>query len=119
MADDRLLYWRSESIAVSKADNVTCRRPAIFFSDSQNSSSTLTLVLPPSITTERFTIRDFMDTPDVVTARRQNSKFVTQHDLPEKSLNRCQNHTVAQHLRPHTSSVLPCASPLHPCGPAS
>jgi hypothetical protein len=61
--DDRLLEGRSESIAASKVDNVKCRNAAIFFSDSQNASSTLTLVLCPSITTERFTTRDFMIPP--------------------------------------------------------
>jgi hypothetical protein len=99
MADDRLLWRRSESIAVSKADNVKRRRAAIFFSDPQNASSTLTLVVRPSITTERFTIRDFMDTPDVVTARHRNSKFVAHHDLSEKSLSSCQNHTAASTFR--------------------
>ena len=46
---------------VTKADSVKRRCAAIFFSDSQNASSTLTLVRRPAIMMERFTIRDFMD----------------------------------------------------------
>ena len=65
MADDRFPWCRSESIAASNADKVMSWRLAISFSDFQNASSRLTLVLWPAIATDRFTTRDFMTRPIV------------------------------------------------------
>src|ERR1700730_4576029 len=60
MADDRFPWCRPESIAVSKSDRVILPDLAISFSDFQNASSRLTLVLWPATTVDRFTTRDFI-----------------------------------------------------------
>src|ERR1700730_15155315 len=65
MADDRFPSCRPESIAASKSDRLTSRDVAISFSDFQDGSSRLTLVLWPATTTDRFTTRDFICGPTV------------------------------------------------------
>src|SRR5581483_1536358 len=61
MADDRLPWRRSESMAATRSDKVMSRLPAISFNPFQNASSRLTLVLCPAITMDRFTTGDFID----------------------------------------------------------
>src|SRR5437764_13493054 len=61
MADDRLSCCRSELIVAINSDKLFCRWTAISFRLSQNSSSRLTLVLLPAITTERLTTGDFIE----------------------------------------------------------
>src|ERR1700730_4586563 len=65
MADDRFPSCRPESIAATKSDRLISRDVAISFSDFQNGSSRLTLVLWPATTTDRFTTRDFIRGPTV------------------------------------------------------
>src|ERR1700692_4620549 len=60
MADDRLPWRRSESMAATRSDSVIPRAIAISFRPAQNASSRLTLVLWPAITIERFTTGDFI-----------------------------------------------------------
>src|SRR5580658_9230409 len=60
MADDRLPWRRSVSIAATRSDSVICRAMAISFRPVQNASSRLTLVLWPAITIERLTTGDFI-----------------------------------------------------------
>src|SRR5947209_12322602 len=63
MADDRLACSRSPLIAPIIAASVLPRSTAISFKLSQNSSSTLTLVLWPAMTTERFKTGDTASPP--------------------------------------------------------
>ena len=56
MADDRLACCRVESISDTRMPNLILRAKAISLSPHQNSSSTLTLVLRPEMTTLRFRI---------------------------------------------------------------
>src|SRR5262249_36271149 len=63
MADDRLACLRPPWIAPIIAARVMPRSPAISFKLSQNSSSTLILVLWPAMTTERFKTGDTAPPP--------------------------------------------------------
>src|SRR5262245_225467 len=60
MAEDRLPWRRSWSIAATRSDKVMPRPTAISLSPFQNASSRLTLVLCPAITIERLTTGDFI-----------------------------------------------------------
>src|SRR4030081_350201 len=70
MADDRLLWCRSESMMVTRSPKVASRPPAISFNAFQNASSRLTLVLRPAMTIERLTTGDFMARPPRPRANR-------------------------------------------------
>ena len=63
MADDRLLCCRALSISATTFDSVIRCTYAISLKSFQNGSSRLTLVLCPSITTERLMTGDFMAAP--------------------------------------------------------
>src|SRR5262249_44885469 len=52
--DDRFPLSRPRSTVATRSDNVMLRADAISLSPDQNSSSRLTLVLCPPITTDRF-----------------------------------------------------------------
>jgi hypothetical protein len=54
MTDDRLPWFRAESIAATRSDKVMSRLLAISFSPCQNASSRLTLVLWPAMRMERL-----------------------------------------------------------------
>src|SRR5262245_55891942 len=62
-ADERLSCSRLPSIAPIIAATLMPRSPAICFKLSQNSSSTLTLVLWPAMLIERFKTRDTLPPP--------------------------------------------------------
>jgi len=70
IAEDKLACSRVLSISVTIFDNVACWARAISFRPLQNASSRLTLVLCPSITTERLTTEDFMGVSPIVCSSR-------------------------------------------------
>jgi hypothetical protein len=60
IADDRLPYWRLDSIFATTLDSVALLLLAISFKPHQNGSSRLMLVLWPAITIDRFMTVDFI-----------------------------------------------------------
>src|SRR5262245_32393642 len=63
IADDKLACWRPSSICATNFDSVDCCLRAISFRSLQKASSRLTLVLCPSMMTDRLMIEDFIVRP--------------------------------------------------------
>src|SRR5262245_40609095 len=76
MADDRLSCCRLASISPTNCITVILRSAAISFTLFQNSSSTLTLVLRPAMTTERLKTKGGAQTLRQPASQRSFANFV-------------------------------------------